>query len=152
MHFIKKNISLLIALAVPVAMVLFIAASIYLPGMFIQPHFNFVYSTESYQRMVEGVSSTNVMHYYLYDVSTNQNESLTLEQVQALKLDDSPTSPDGFKITYGNRGESFLFLFGGGTDYSTQYLVGNGVSKKLNIDGSVQYYNNNFRLLGWVKQ
>lgn len=170
MPFIKKNISLLLALAIPVAMVLFVAASIYLPSMFIQPHFNFVYvvGDNDYRGMHFSAENGTIVYHdlpangqtvpppmpklYLYDVTTNKSTEIPPEQQQAYHLDDSPTSPDGFKITYGSRGDSFLFFFGsGGTDYSSQYLVGNGVSKKLNIKADAQYYNNNFRLLGWVK-
>ena len=41
---IKKNISLIVAIAIPIAMILFVAASIYLPSIFVKPHDNFVYT------------------------------------------------------------------------------------------------------------
>ncbi len=41
---LKKNITLVIALAIPVLMVIFVAASIYLPGLFVKPKTDFLYA------------------------------------------------------------------------------------------------------------
>ena len=43
---IKKNIPLVVGLAIPVLMILFVAGSIYIPRLFApEPKFNFVYSS-----------------------------------------------------------------------------------------------------------
>ena len=43
MEIIKKNITLILGISIPILMILFVAGSIYLPGLFIKPHFNFLY-------------------------------------------------------------------------------------------------------------
>jgi hypothetical protein len=43
MEAIKKNISLVIGVSIPILMILFVAGSIYLPGLFIKPQFSFLY-------------------------------------------------------------------------------------------------------------
>ena len=40
----KKNIPLILGLSIPILMILFVAGSIYLPGLFVQPKFNFLYA------------------------------------------------------------------------------------------------------------
>lgn len=45
MAFIRKNITLILGMSIPVLMILFVAGSIYLPGLFIQPKFNFLYAS-----------------------------------------------------------------------------------------------------------
>lgn len=42
------NVPLIVGVGVPVLMMLFIAAAIYLPGLFKKPQFDFVYSTADY--------------------------------------------------------------------------------------------------------
>ena len=39
----EKRTTLIIGLAIPVVMMLFVAGSIYLPGLFVKPHFSFIY-------------------------------------------------------------------------------------------------------------
>lgn len=41
-----KNIPLIVGICVPLAMIIFVAISIYVPGLFIQPKYDFLYSTE----------------------------------------------------------------------------------------------------------
>lgn len=48
MQFIKKHITLVVGISIPILMILFVAASIYLPGLFIQPKFNFLYACDHY--------------------------------------------------------------------------------------------------------
>lgn len=43
MTMIKKNITLVIGISIPILMILFVAGSIYFPRLFIKPHFNFLY-------------------------------------------------------------------------------------------------------------
>lgn len=177
MTFLKKNISLILALAIPLAMVGFVAASVYLPSLFIKPQYTFIYVTNDndYRGNRYAVEDGVIVRHepvvptdevsvryegkqpepklYIYDLDNDESREISFEQSQVYRLDDSPESPDGFTLTYGNNNSDFFFLFGGGNrDYNTRYLVGNGVSKKLNLknDGS-SYYSGNIRLLGWVK-
>jgi hypothetical protein len=44
----KKNLPLITAIAIPAALILFVAASIYIPGIFVKPQYNFLYATGSF--------------------------------------------------------------------------------------------------------
>ncbi len=155
-------------------MILFVAGSIYLPGLFIQPHFNFLYeSGDTYYynngmryavqngQLVENTIRTpeppnnNLppaeTKLFIYDVIKNENKQISFEEARNLNLDSNNISPDGFEVVYGSRGDDFFpFFWGGGTDYDTRFLKGHNVSKKLNLQSTGSYYN--FHFLGWVKQ
>jgi hypothetical protein len=167
MQFVKQNIALVLGLSIPVAMILFIAAMVYVPQLYIQPQYSFIYATndnryDEYGYRVEGDRivyqpriSEDINHsyteptLYVYDVETNRSRQITLEDAQLYRLDSSTESPDGFKVVRGGSGGDFIFFFGGGYDPS-HYLVGQGVSKKLNIDESSNYWD--FHLVGWIKK
>lgn len=56
----RKNITLIIALLIPVIMVLFIIGSVYIPKMFVNPQYSFVYS------------SVDANYNYNYQVTTEK--------------------------------------------------------------------------------
>lgn len=177
MEVIKKNITLVLGISIPILMILFVAGSIYLPGLFIKPHFNFLYvSGDDYyynynngqqysvqnDRLVKNEikqpenPNYNPPRYeaklYLYDVTKNESKEISFADAQNLNLDSNIKSPDDFEVVYGSRDDGFFpFFWGGGTDYNARYLKGHNVSKKLNLqlNGSSYYYN--FRFLGWIK-
>jgi hypothetical protein len=166
----KKHFTLIIGIAIPLVMILLVATSIYLPGFFVQPEFNFLYVTGEdrywgYSYSVEDGPLTreyNVpdddfdtarseLRLFIYDVTHNESREVTFEEAVQLQLDPDKESPDGFEVTYGSRGENFLFMFGSYTDYNSQYLVGRGVSKKLDLDvGADNSYYGSFKFLGWI--
>ncbi len=173
MEFIKKNITLVIGISIPILMILFVAGSIYLPGLFIQPKYNFVYVSSDdsyyYSQYQYSVQNGKIVRnetqrpegqtyqpqidvkLYVYDVAKNESKEISFEEAQNLTLDSKNISPDGFEITYGSSGEGFfLFFFYSRTDYNTRYLKGHNVSKKLNLQLSGSYYND-FRFIGWIK-
>lgn len=170
----KPNISLIVGIAIPILMVVFVACSIYLPGLFIQPKQNFLYMTGNNDAYycnavfeVHGGKLTSVKPqapyndpayvktacdraFHIYDVATNEVKDLTVEEAMALSLDNSPLSSDGFEVVRGGRSGDFMFLFDVGSDYNTMYLRGHNVSRKLNIVRHEydNYYN--FQFLGWI--
>lgn len=178
MGIIKKNITLLLGFSIPVLMILFVAGSVYLPGFFIKPHFNFLYvSADDYyyynynngrqysvrdDRLVKTeIKPPKNVNYkppradaklYLYDVAKDRSKEISFADAQRLNLDPNIKSPDGFEIVDGSRDHGcFPFFPPGGADYNARYLKGHDVSKKLNLqlNGSSDYYN--FRFLGWIK-
>lgn len=178
METIKKNITLVIGIAIPILMILFVAGSIYLPGLFIKPHFNFLYASgdESHcynsvlqysvqnNRLVRDTSNLQMQQnesancpniepkLYLYDVTINKSNDISFAEAQNLQLDSNVKSPDDFEVVYGSSGDSFFpFFYGGGTDYNSRYIKGHNVSKKLNLQLNGGYYYNNFRFIGWIK-
>ena len=171
----KKNLPLYIALAVPVLMIILVAAFIYLPGIGKKPKVNFLYMTGNnvydyaynsgyqisgghliYNPPVPPITNrpNNVVsddaHFYVYDVAGNQAKEVTLAEAEGYSLDSSNTSSDGYTIQQGN-GNSGDFLFGGGEgDYSSWFIKGHNRAIKLNLKLSGTYYSN-FRFLGWVE-
>ena len=173
MEFIKKNASLLLGISIPILMILFVAASIYLPSLFVKPKYNFLYVIgddysyyNQYQYSVKnGKLVKNEIQrledkklpprieakLYIHDVAKNESREISFEEAQKLNLDTSITSPDGFEIVYGSRGDGiFPFFFWSERDYSRRYLKGHNLTKKLNLQSDSSYYRS-FRFLGWIK-
>jgi hypothetical protein len=171
---IKKNWSVWLAVALPVAMIVFVAGSIYLPRLWApKPAYSFVYTandmTKGYVipsyavRVVNGqlvkeetqkdMLVTDAMkpqyvepHLYRYDVITGESKSITFDEVAQLKLDDSKQSPDGFKVALGG---GYGGPFGGGSEPAV-YMTGHSVSQKLDLRGVTNAYD--FSFVGWVTQ
>ena len=161
---IKKNIPLIIGVSIPILMVIFVVLSIYLPGIFIQPQYNFIYATGDYEqpyivrinRIVKSeprnpnYKPSYESKLFLHDVKLNTSKEITFEESQNYNLDPNVLSPDGFQVSYGSSdGGFFPFFFYSGIDYNTSYLKGNNVNKKLNINS--EFYRYNFFFLGWIK-
>jgi len=168
----KKNISLIIGIAIPIFMIFLIAISIYVPSLFAPaPQFNFLYVTEdSYgQNRQYGVENGMLVKYevkypehytprvtrlFIHDVSRNMDQEVSFEEAQKLKLDANVKSPDGYEVVYGSSEYGFFpFFFSGGYDYNTMYLKGHNTSKKLELESSSdgRYYYRNRRFLGWIR-
>lgn len=179
MQFIKKNITLVVGISIPILMILFVAGSIYVPGLFVQPKFNFLYvsgdehyyNQSQYSVQNEKLVRSQIQNgglrgkpynqiyppprevkLYIYDVAKNESKEISFEEAKNLKLDSNNLSPDGFEVTYGSRGDGFFpFFFLSERDYNTRYLKGHNVSKKLNLALNSGSYYNNFRFIGWIK-
>ena len=171
----KKNLPLYIALAVPVLMIILVAAFIYLPGIGKHPKYNFVYMSGDsvyYYDYNNGYTVQNSHlvyipptapnnnyynqnqqqpHFYMYDTSRGEAREISYAEAQSYNLDPTTTSPDGYKVEQGN-GNGGDFFFGGSSgDYNSWFIKGHNRSVKLNlktVSGVYNYYN--FRFLGWV--
>lgn len=75
---IKQNIPLIAGLLIPVLMVVFVAASIYLPKRSLNPQYDFLYTTESYPSYTERVGDSYVSHRYYVDGDTLAEETAPL--------------------------------------------------------------------------
>ncbi len=164
----KKNVPLIVGIAIPILMVIFIAASIYLPGLFAPPpKYNFLYITggDYRSRDLYSVQNSklikNEIKYpdkdisrgnpklFAYDVTKNESKEIFFEDAQKLTLNSNIISPDGFEVVKGNYHYDFTsFFFGGDRDYRTWYIKGHNTSKKLSIQIDGYYYNSYF--IGWV--
>jgi hypothetical protein len=169
---IRKNISLLLGISIPILMILFVAGSIYIPGLFVKPQYNFLYvSGDNYysgpqysiqhNKLIKSeVKEPDYTTYgpprgeirlLIHDVVKNESREITPEEAQNLFIDSNNTSPDGFEVVHGSYGDGFFpFFFMSEGNYNTQYLKGHNVSKKLNLQLNGHYYDN-FRFLGWTK-
>ena len=153
-------------------MILFVASSIYLPGIFIKPQYNFLYVVgDSYfdgqmysvehgkliknQIEIPDNQKNNPARVdpkiYIYDVATNESHEISFELGQNLNLDPRSKSPDGFEIVYGTRSDGFFpFFLWTETDRNAQYIKGHNVSKKLGLQLNGSAYYVNARFLSWV--
>ena len=169
----KKDISLIIGIAIPILMIVLVAASIYLPSLFSPPpRFNFLYVTDDgyyqgQQYVVErgtlvkqGVIyperyTPRAARLFVHDVVKNESKEISFEDAQRLHLDPSGKSPDGFEVVYGSREDGiFPLFFFTSTDYNTIYMKGHNASRKLDLPSKTAegyYYNSRFRFLGWIK-
>ena len=167
---VKNNIPLILGLSIPVLMILFVAASIYLPGLFIQPKFNFLYATgeDSYYNDYYSVENGRLIKHeigypkystspteprlYIHDVAKNESKEVSFNEAQKFALNPSSQSPDGFEIECGSRTYGmFLIFIDSGGDCSTRFIKGHNTSKKLNIQLPGNYYYR-FQFLGWVTE
>jgi hypothetical protein len=169
----KKNISLIVGISIPIVMIVLVATFIYLPGFFAPaPKHNFLYiSNGDYWQMksydVQGqkidireinpppkyVPSGNV-HFYIHDVKTDSDREITFEESQKLRLSDLPKSPDGYEVSHGARSGGGFFPFDYSRSYNNSfYLMGHSTSKKIHLSAvsSESYYSSeSFKFIGWL--
>lgn len=166
-----KNLSLIIGLAIPIGMVVFIAIAINGPRWFNSadpPRYDFVYMTGQHAQsqsfvvedgriVVKKLANKDALpqpaetvRFFVHDIARNSSREIDLESAQQIVLDRSLRSPDGFTISPGRRGGWFVFGFG--RDYSRRYIVKETFSQRLDLasDGNRYDYYWNFRFLGWV--
>ncbi|NOR86685.1 MAG: hypothetical protein GQ527_03660 [Bacteroidales bacterium] len=160
----RENLSIYIAFAIPVFMVILVLLSIYLPGIFMKPKNTFLYVIshsygmqaeyivedgkviENDKYVLEADSFIAVNNFkpkiYFYDVDLGEARELTFKEAIKFDLDPSLKSSDGFGFTYNS-------YFVGSTFYKELLLKNSYTSKKVNIPESE--INLNFIFLGWVK-
>lgn len=161
----KKNIPLLIGVLIPIAMIILVAAAIYLPALFSQPKYDFIYLTGDYYYPQYYVDNDGKLvrkdvvppepnyppntesRLFYHDIKTNESRQISYDEAKDYNLDINIKSPDGYEIVNGNGAEFFPFFGGSGND--SHYIKGHNASKKLNLQSQGGYYN--FRFLGWVK-
>lgn len=165
--FKKQNLPLLIGFLIPLSMLAFIAFSIYVPGLFNSPQYDFVYISGDYNTGYNryAVQNSKIImlptptpYYYsnqqyiepqlfLHNSNENKSTPITFDEASKLDLSVSSVSPDGYEIKNGNT--SGGFLFGYSRDYNKWYIVGNYVSKELKLSTINTNYSN-FKFLGWI--
>ena len=167
----RQNISLIIGLSIPVAMILFVAIAINGPRWFsnVEPatvNFLYVtgqqdpyvaYSVKAGRLAVTDNTPENMTgqvqyptHFFIHDVTVNKSREIQLDEAKRLFLDGGVRSPDGFSISDGRR--RGWFIFGYGRYNGDRYLVKESYSEKLDLEmdsGSNNYYWN-YRFIGWV--
>ena len=147
---LKDKTSLIIGISIPILMIIFVAASIYLPRLFVEPPaYDFLYSIDSdYGYYEQGITMERESYekLFIHDVEENKSRIISSEESEKLNLDPSIESPDGFEIVRGSGG-GFLF---NGRDYNARYIKGHNISDKLNLEIRDGYYYYDFRFIGWI--
>lgn len=173
MNYIKKNITLVAALCIPFLMILFITASIYLPNLWSQPKYNFVYVVEDYEygfnqyfyevkdgKLIKNppaedpfsnFDASKQPKLYKYDTDSGRSQELSFNDSQGLMLNPNEISPDGYKFIQGSQSGSFFpFLFYSSSNSDSYYLQARIASKKIDLIKDGTKYQN-IRFLGWIK-
>lgn len=168
----KQNFPLIIGFAIPLLMIAFIIASVYLPTFFSEPKYKFLYASgtdyynENSYTVTKGyvakmpiptpvepfVSVAPTPQLFIHDIKTNHSTPIPFEKAQTIKVDPNKESPDGYEVKPGHANEGF-FLFGTSVrDTNTYFIVGHNVSKKLNLKTfDIKYYNS-IQFIGWIVQ
>ncbi|MFI5157629.1 MAG: hypothetical protein ACHQF4_02120 [Sphingobacteriales bacterium] len=163
---IPRKYVLVAALAIPVIMIIAVALAVYLPRIWAKPGYDFIYSTNSYypeqflvvngkltEQNIPASSAQMPAPYpatlpqaqiYYHDTAANLDSSITIAEAQKFNLLENSISPDGYRIEHGQGGGLWFF---GGSNYSDVYLLGHGLSQRLNFDGR-----SDFNFIGWVKK
>lgn len=151
-----KDLTLLFG--IPIGIIIIIAALLYVPRLFANPGYDFIYCTgyscsEQYTVNPSGkiVEMPNENRYtfesstlYYYDVERNTSRPLW-SSVEALqyKLDPTLKSPDGYTLEHTTSGGDFLFS----SNYRNNWSLTKGlVARPVTLDASGR--NNHF--IGWV--
>lgn len=174
----KKNLPLIIGLALPVLFIIIISAIVFTPNVFIKPAHDFIYSNETnyynpYQYQLtyvvenEKITTSKIPvntdfkeptnrqvspTLYIYNVKDDSTHQITLEEAQKYTLDPGPTSADGYVVAY-NYGHYGLFeLFGSNGNNNAWYVTKGTGKKRLNGLTTDRYYGSgNFKFIGWIK-
>ena len=173
MEFIKKNIVVILAFMLPILLIIGLAVSVYLPGVFLSTQYDFVYATcggesnyskpcdqfiaqaykiENGKLVPQIVIDLYNPHLFLYDTKNNESREITLDQARGLELSPLLTSPDGVSVDSGyNRGSEFFPFFDGSSNYGF-YLTKGSKHRRLNLlgDNNRYYSDNNFKFIGWI--
>lgn len=172
----KNNIPLILGMLIPVFMIIFVAVSIYLPALFTQPKYDFLYAAGGDYYLLNSYAVQNSklikneVNYpanylnssglpkaepklYVYDMAKNVSREVSFEEAQRLKLNSENISPDGFEVVSGTEDFSiFSIFFSRGDFYGAKYIRGHGISKRLNLHKENDYWYHNIRFIGWLIQ
>ncbi|HEU5114498.1 MAG TPA: hypothetical protein VFT82_01895 [Candidatus Paceibacterota bacterium] len=173
----KKNISLIVAIALPLIFLAAVAIAVLVPAASVHPTYSFIYTSDpSYYGYYGAYRSTYIvnngsialqslptqpnMQYrdeappiYLYDVKTDTTHVLTLDQAHAYSVDPGPSSPDGYIVQYEYGNNGIFDLFGARSDSNGYFIEKGSAKKKLPglAESNGYSYNGSFKLLGWIK-
>lgn len=165
-----KNISLLIAVSLPILMVVVIAASIYIPRQSIKPQTNFIYSTEEadgYLYYEYSVVAGKLIYkfpliseyekdkpifehtFYLHDVESDKSKKITFNEATALKLSNEKLSPDGYEVVRGGYNNSYFFLSVPSSyrDFFIKHKSGGSKKINLQVSNEAAY---SYEFVGWI--
>ncbi|MEX0930142.1 MAG: hypothetical protein WDZ79_00525 [Candidatus Paceibacterota bacterium] len=172
---VKDNLALVVALALPVVLIAVIVVLVYVPRLFAPvPQYDFLYGvpknvwpdrncsidyevasgTFIEQRTVsgceEGQTPTPVRDLYVYRVGEGERETLSYEEARNLNLDTRDMSPDGYILTRYSNNRGIFDLFGVPRD-SGWHLERGGVQHSIELgDRSSRYYYYDVDFYGWI--
>jgi len=147
---IKKNISLVIGISLPILLVLVIIAVVYIPTLFMRSKFSFLYVTGPTYLNSQKFSVVNgaleermpkddnertrfeKIELFKYDAESKESYEIAFQDAIGLSLKASNNSPDDYKIERRRAGSSFFSSLS--SDYDI-YLRKGSISKRLKVKG-----------------
>ena len=177
----KKNLPLVIGIALPIVFITIISFIVFLPSSFVNHAHNIIYTegdeySYDYQfrniyKIIDGkivsVANPNIKvvegdYYdrtlkdapkiYFYDVEKDASYEITLEQAQKYNLVAGPSSPDGYNITKKYTHNGIFEIFGSSDSGEKYYIVSaNGNSKQITGIKNTQGYYGQINIIGWIK-
>lgn len=168
-----KNFPLIVGIALPIVFIAIIVSVLYVPGLFINPQYDFIYTLRdnnyyygNYRNDYEVRGGTlaavpqpirenvefaaDIPDLYLYDIETNTSRYIERADAERFSLDPGPSSPDGYQVQYRYSNSGIFELFGGGGNNGGYYIEGEDGAKRLPGIGSVNSWLGNFTFIGWV--
>jgi hypothetical protein len=159
---------LVLLFAVPIAVAIFAAVVIYIPRVWANPKYDFIYSVcdnyscrDSYSVDATGYVTQNYLdsskldYYYrnvslrYYDAADDSTRSITLGEARRYRLDRSSKSPDGYTLSREHSTSGFLFW----GDYDEGWYLKNGAKKKkVELISGGSYYSGDVNFLGWINK
>jgi len=96
----------------------------------------------------------NNVRFYLYDVMTNSEHELTLEELSKIRLRDTVLSPDRFSFTQSYRSRGLMQeVFVGGSSGNSYILEKDGQAYNLNLSNKGERYSYGTTVFtGWVEK
>jgi len=169
----SKDVALILGLLIPVLMILFVAAALYLPRLVstVEPaRYDFLYMVgyqyygnehylvkDGHLTMQEAEPDQRYptpppgyeARFYHHVVRDNTSHELTFDEAATLTLDSSSVSPDGYSIVPGRKSEFFFGLFST-TDYRTRFLHKDSHTQRLDLATARSSGYFGFTFLGWI--
>lgn len=171
-----KDLALLFA--IPLAIVIFAAAIIYIPRLMANPRYDFVYCAEyrcgsaysvdsqgyligrnlndksnrnlSYDEYQESrLNDARYSSLRYYDADSDSTKAISLEEAKQYKLNTSSKSADGYILKRETSSSGFLFW----GDYEDGWYLQDGAKKKkIELSSNDSYYSSDVKFLGWVEE
>jgi hypothetical protein len=176
---ITNNIPLLIGITLPIVFILVISVVVFAPSLFIEPQYNFLYSSsdsyyydynnrysntyvvENNRLLLSPLPKTVGVTYksenpplYLYDVKKNSSHQIDWDEAKNLNIDPGPSSPDGYVVNYQYSNDGIFGIFGSSSNQNGYVISKGNGSKKLNglnYSGYSYYNSGNLKFIGWIK-
>lgn len=148
---------LLLLLSVPIAIILVIVAFVYVPRLFANPTYDFIYcdgyscdrryTIDSSNRISvpPGVDHRSYSEATLryYDVDRDASRPISMGEAAEYQLDPMSKSPDGYTLEHNSSGGGFLLW----SDYSSSWSLSKGIISKPVSFGDSRY---DKQFIGWV--
>ncbi len=174
----RNNIPLLVGIALPIIIIVAVAAFIFLPSISIKPAHDFLYTNERDQynynvifkndydvvdkklvlkpRTLPTIEPTyprvieDAPRLYRYEVKTNTAHEIPFKDAALLSLVPGPSSPDGYTVEYRYGHDGIFELFGSNNSNRGYFMTKGGAGKRLKLNDT-NYYSDEIKLVGWIQ-